>query len=224
MTLFRRREPSSAFCASHSLAETYSTLTRIPPPHWPSAGAPSSETTPRPSPPATSSVRDRPLSGAIYFRRNGDRSRRILHCNVTEHPTAEWTIRQFKELLASDHSCRFVIEDRNGIFAPCLDRALKGFGVRALSAKGAARTSEPGEEMTRVALRFARVQRKAPARTPTASAFYERFSSIPKPVTRRSTLTSLLSRSISSSGMRAMKTASLEKSCQVQNIRCWEPT
>jgi hypothetical protein len=26
-------------------------------------------------------------------------SRRILHCNVTQHPTAEWTTQQFREFL-----------------------------------------------------------------------------------------------------------------------------
>jgi putative transposase len=30
-------------------------------------------------------------------------SRRILHNNVTAHPTAEWTIQQFREFLAFDH-------------------------------------------------------------------------------------------------------------------------
>jgi hypothetical protein len=30
-------------------------------------------------------------------------SRRILHRNVTQHPTAEWTIQQFREFLAFDH-------------------------------------------------------------------------------------------------------------------------
>ena len=30
-------------------------------------------------------------------------SRRILHTNVTAHPTAEWTIQQFREFLAFDH-------------------------------------------------------------------------------------------------------------------------
>jgi transposase InsO family protein len=75
-------------------------------------------------------------------------SRRILHCNVTEHPTADWTTQQFREFLAFDHPCRFVIHDRDGIFAPCVDQALRGFGVRAL---------------------------KTPARTPTANAFCERL-------------------------------------------------
>jgi len=33
MGLFRTCVPATAFCAAHTLAETYSTLTRIPPPH-----------------------------------------------------------------------------------------------------------------------------------------------------------------------------------------------
>jgi putative transposase len=75
-------------------------------------------------------------------------SRRILHTNVTAHPTAEWTIQQFRELLAFDHPYRFLIHDRDGIFSPCVDQALKGFGVRAL---------------------------KTPVRAPTANAFCERL-------------------------------------------------
>jgi putative transposase len=31
-------------------------------------------------------------------------SRRILHCNVTAHPTAAWTLQQFREAVASDHA------------------------------------------------------------------------------------------------------------------------
>ena len=59
-------------------------------------------------------------------------SRRILHANVTAHPTAEWTIQQFREFLVFDHPYRFVIHDRDGIFSPAVDTALRGFGVRAL--------------------------------------------------------------------------------------------
>ena len=61
-------------------------------------------------------------------------SRRILHANVTPHPTAEWTIQQFREFLAFDHPYRFLIHDRDGIFSPRLDAELKGFGVRVLNA------------------------------------------------------------------------------------------
>jgi putative transposase len=44
-------------------------------------------------------------------------SRRILHVNVTAHPTAGWTTQQFREFLVFDHPCRFVIHDRDAIFS-----------------------------------------------------------------------------------------------------------
>jgi len=59
-------------------------------------------------------------------------SRRILHANVTAHPTAEWTTQQFREFLAFDHPYRFVVHDRDTIFSSGLDAALKGFGISVL--------------------------------------------------------------------------------------------
>jgi transposase InsO family protein len=59
-------------------------------------------------------------------------SRRILHTNVTEHPTAEWTTQQFREFLEFDHPYKFVIHDRDAIFSAALDEALRGFGVRPI--------------------------------------------------------------------------------------------
>jgi putative transposase len=59
-------------------------------------------------------------------------SRRILHCNVTPHPSAEWTTQQFREFLAFDHPYRFVIHDRDAIFSSGLDAALKDFGIKVL--------------------------------------------------------------------------------------------
>jgi len=59
-------------------------------------------------------------------------SRRILHTNVTAHPTAEWTLQQFRECLADDHPYRFLIHDRDSIFSANLDSELKGFGLRVL--------------------------------------------------------------------------------------------
>jgi len=44
-------------------------------------------------------------------------SRRSLHCSVTQHPTAEWPIQQFREFLSSDHKYRFLIHDRDSIFS-----------------------------------------------------------------------------------------------------------
>jgi putative transposase len=59
-------------------------------------------------------------------------SRRILHFNVTAHPTAEWTTQQFREILADPHPYRFVVHDRDCIFSASLDRSLKDFGVRPI--------------------------------------------------------------------------------------------
>jgi putative transposase len=55
-------------------------------------------------------------------------SRRILHSNVTGHPTAEWTTQQYREVLADLHPYRFVIHDRDSIFSCSLDWALNAFG------------------------------------------------------------------------------------------------
>ena len=48
--------------------------------------------------------------------------RRILHCNVTDHPNAEWTLQQLREALPDDHSLSFLIHDRDSIFSRELDR------------------------------------------------------------------------------------------------------
>ena len=61
-------------------------------------------------------------------------SRRILHCNVTAHPTAEWTLQQFREGLSDERSYRFLIHDRDSIFSRDLDHELTtGFGLKVLT-------------------------------------------------------------------------------------------
>jgi putative transposase len=59
-------------------------------------------------------------------------TRRILHCNVTMHPTAAWSLQQFREALPGDRQCKFLIHDRDSIFSLSLDRELEGFGLRVL--------------------------------------------------------------------------------------------
>ena len=60
-------------------------------------------------------------------------SRRILHYNVTAHPTADWTLQQFREAIPSNHPYQFLIHDRDSIFSPELDEELNGsFGLRVL--------------------------------------------------------------------------------------------
>src|SRR5664280_1199461 len=60
-------------------------------------------------------------------------SRRVLHYNVTAHPTAEWTLQQLREAIPSDHPYQFLIHDRDSIFSAGLDEELKSsFGLRVL--------------------------------------------------------------------------------------------
>ena len=59
-------------------------------------------------------------------------TRRILHHNVTAHPTADWTLQQLREALPGDHCYRFLIHDRDRIFSKELDRAVTDMGVRVL--------------------------------------------------------------------------------------------
>ena len=44
-------------------------------------------------------------------------TRRIVHCKVTAHPTAAWTLQQFREGLPSDHGQEYLIHDRDSIFS-----------------------------------------------------------------------------------------------------------
>jgi transposase InsO family protein len=55
-------------------------------------------------------------------------TRRILHWNVTEHPTAEWTIQQFRAVITPETAHRFVLHDRDSIFAATVDRAIASMG------------------------------------------------------------------------------------------------
>ena len=75
-------------------------------------------------------------------------TRRLLHHNVTAHPTAEWTLQQFRETLPGDHAYRFVLHDRDSSFSQELDKAVAKLGVKVL---------------------------RTPVRAPTANAFCERL-------------------------------------------------
>ena len=75
-------------------------------------------------------------------------TRRIIHWNLTDHPTVEWTIQQFRNGLPLDAAYRFLIHDRDGIFAPAVDEALSSMSLQAL---------------------------RTPARIPQANAYCERF-------------------------------------------------
>jgi hypothetical protein len=59
-------------------------------------------------------------------------ARRILHVNVTQHPTALWTRQQFRECVSGDEGYRFIIHDRDSIYSRELDSSLRTMGLRVL--------------------------------------------------------------------------------------------
>ena len=59
-------------------------------------------------------------------------TRRILHVNVTAHPTASWTLQQLREAIPADHDYRFLLHDRDSIFSAQLDRSIQHLGLRVL--------------------------------------------------------------------------------------------
>jgi putative transposase len=45
---------------------------------------------------------------------------RIAHANVTAHPTAAWTLQQFREVMIGEPAQHFLIHDRDSIYSPDL--------------------------------------------------------------------------------------------------------
>ncbi len=75
-------------------------------------------------------------------------NRRIVHYNVTDHPTSEWALQQFREAGPPNDEIRFLIHDRDSIYSPDLDLAIESMGLKVL---------------------------KTPVRAPTANAYCERL-------------------------------------------------
>jgi transposase InsO family protein len=58
------------------------------------------------------------------------RRRRILHCNVTGHPTAEWVLQQLREAFPEAGPYRYVILDRDTKFDAEVISFLKSTGLK----------------------------------------------------------------------------------------------
>jgi len=75
-------------------------------------------------------------------------SRRLIHFNATEHPTAEWNLQQLREALPGDREYKFLLHDRHTTFSVALDEEVASWGIEVL---------------------------KSPPHAPTANAFCERL-------------------------------------------------
>ena len=54
----------------------------------------------------------------------------MLHFNVTEHPTAEWTARQLLEACGTDSTPRFLIRDRDAIYGQAFRRQVAALNIQ----------------------------------------------------------------------------------------------
>jgi putative transposase len=59
-------------------------------------------------------------------------SRRLVHLNVTGHPSADWTLQQLRQVIGWDERYRYLIHDRDNIFATRLDESIRQLGLVVL--------------------------------------------------------------------------------------------
>jgi transposase InsO family protein len=55
--------------------------------------------------------------------------RRIVHVNVTAHPTAEWAAQQVVEAFPDDTAPRWIHRDRDRIYGAAFHRRVAGMGI-----------------------------------------------------------------------------------------------
>jgi putative transposase len=55
--------------------------------------------------------------------------RRIVHVNVTEHPTAQWTAQQIVEAFPWDETPRYLLRDRDSIYGEAFQQRVKNLGL-----------------------------------------------------------------------------------------------
>jgi len=56
--------------------------------------------------------------------------RRVLHFNVTEHPTAEWAAQQIVEALSEADTPRYLLRDRDGVYGDAFRRRVQSLGIQ----------------------------------------------------------------------------------------------
>ena len=58
--------------------------------------------------------------------------RRVVHFNVTEHPTAHWTAQQIVDAFPDDCAPSYLLRDRDSIYGPAFRQRVKGMGIDEL--------------------------------------------------------------------------------------------
>jgi len=56
--------------------------------------------------------------------------RRVVHFNVTEHPTAAWTTQQLVDAFPDDSAPPYLLRDRDSIYGLAFRQRVKGMRIR----------------------------------------------------------------------------------------------
>jgi putative transposase len=56
-------------------------------------------------------------------------SRKVIHLNVTAHPTADWTAQQFRQALSPERQYRYLIHDHGSAFTKQVDAVAEAVGI-----------------------------------------------------------------------------------------------
>ena len=60
--------------------------------------------------------------------------RRVIHFNVTAHPSSEWTARQTADAFPWDSAPRYLLHDRDSIYGDCFREAIREMGTHEVLA------------------------------------------------------------------------------------------
>ena len=63
---------------------------------------------------------------------NEPTTRRLVHLNVTEHPTADWLLQRLQEVVGQEGAYGYLIRDRDRIYVKHMDESTKALGVNVL--------------------------------------------------------------------------------------------
>jgi putative transposase len=55
--------------------------------------------------------------------------RRLVHLNITEHPTAEWTAQQVVDAFPWGEAPRYLLRDRDGIYGALFRQRIRNMGI-----------------------------------------------------------------------------------------------
>jgi putative transposase len=59
-------------------------------------------------------------------------TRQLPHLNVTTSPTAAWALQPLREAIGFEDAYRYLLHDRDSIFAKCLERSIEALGLCVL--------------------------------------------------------------------------------------------